>query len=68
MTDTYEDIINLPHPEPKTTVRMSRQARAAQFSPFAALSGYGDEIDKTSIESVERKLAAEQGEEFIEAP
>ncbi len=36
MTDNFDDIINLPHPEPKHHQRMSMLGRAAQFSPFAA--------------------------------
>lgn len=40
----YSDIIGLPHPEPKRHKRMSSSERAAQFSPFAALKGYDDEI------------------------
>ena len=40
----YDDIINLPHPESKTHPRMSEMNRAAQFAPFAALTGYDDEI------------------------
>ncbi|NMA84347.1 MAG: YolD-like family protein [Epulopiscium sp.] len=36
----YDDIINLPHHESKTHPRMSKLNRAAQFSPFAALTGY----------------------------
>ena len=35
----YDDIINLPHPTSKKHPRMSLYARAAQFSPFAALTG-----------------------------
>ena len=41
-TDRYDDIINLPHPEPTTRPRMAMENRAAQFSPFAALTGYDD--------------------------
>lgn len=44
----YDDIINLPHYEPKTHKRMSLEARAAQFAPFAALTGYEDEIKETA--------------------
>lgn len=33
----YQDIINLPHWEPKGRKRMSMEARASQFAPFAAL-------------------------------
>ena len=36
----YDDILHLPHPTSKTHRRMSRQDRAAQFSPFAAITGY----------------------------
>lgn len=38
----YDDIIHLPHHEPTTHPRMARENRAAQFSPFAALTGYED--------------------------
>ena len=44
----YEDIINLPHPEPKNHIRMSKEARSAQFAPFSALTGYSDAIKETS--------------------
>lgn len=33
----YDDIINLPHWEPRGRKRMSMESRAAQFAPFAAL-------------------------------
>ena len=40
----YSDIIDLSHPISEKHPRMSREARAAQFAPFAALSGYGEAI------------------------
>lgn len=43
----YEDIINLEHPTSKKHPRMSMEARAAQFSPFAALTGFEDELEET---------------------
>lgn len=46
--DMYGDIIHLPHFEPKTHPRMSMYKRAAQFAPFAALTGYGDAIDEAA--------------------
>lgn len=46
--DNYDDIINLPHPEPKNHRRMSMMARAAQFAPFAALTGHDDAIAETA--------------------
>ena len=48
MNDRYKYIINLPHYEPKNHKRMSREARAAQFAPFAALTGFDDMIDETN--------------------
>ena len=48
MIDKYADIINLPHPTSKRHPRMSMLDRAAQFAPFAALTGYGDVIDATA--------------------
>lgn len=44
----YDDIINLMHWEPKMHRRMSEQERAAQFAPFAALTGYDDMVKETS--------------------
>ena len=41
----YDDIIHLPHPEPKRHRRMARADRAAQFAPFAALTGFGTTLD-----------------------
>lgn len=43
----YEDILNLPHHVSKTRPQMSMLDRAAQFSPFAALTGYDDAIKET---------------------
>ncbi|MCD7861119.1 MAG: YolD-like family protein [Oscillospiraceae bacterium] len=48
MADTYEDIINLPHHQSETRPHMPNSERAAMFSPFAALSGYGDAITETA--------------------
>ena len=48
MTGEYDDIINLPLHVSKARQPMSMLERAAQFSPFAALTGYGDAIDETA--------------------
>ena len=42
----YSDIIDLPHHTSKKHPRMSMEARAAQFAPFAALTGYGEAIQR----------------------
>lgn len=43
----YDDIIDLPHYEPKHHPRMSMWSRAAQFAPFAALTGYDAAIKES---------------------
>ena len=48
MTNDYDDIINLPHYEPKHHPRMSMWNRAAQFAPFAALTGYDAAIQEVT--------------------
>ncbi len=48
MTGDYDDIINLPHHISKTRPQMSMKDRAAQFSPFAALTGYDSAIKEAS--------------------
>lgn len=45
--DKYKDIINLPHKQSSRRPQMSRIDRAAQFAPFAALTGYDDAIKET---------------------
>ena len=45
---TYDDIIQLPHPTSKHHPRMELSDRAAQFSPFSALTGYEAAIKETA--------------------
>ena len=40
MKDRYEQIIDLPCPTSSRHPKMEREARAAQFAPFSALTGY----------------------------
>ena len=46
--DKYAEIISHPHYEPKHHPRMSRMMRAAQFAPYAALSGHAGAIRRTA--------------------
>ena len=48
MTGSYTDILTLPHPTSKKHPRMTRTARAAQFAPFAALTGYNEAVKETA--------------------
>ena len=54
MKGPYDDIIDLPHYVSKTRKRMSMLDRAAQFSPFAALTGYDAAIRETGRLTDER--------------
>lgn len=48
MTGKYDDIIHLPHHVSKTRHSMKAIDRAAQFSPFAALTGYDATVKETA--------------------
>ena len=48
MTTEYDDIINLPHHTSRNHPRMTMEQRAAQFAPFAALTGHGAAIEETA--------------------
>ena len=69
MSGKYQDIIDLPHHVSKTRPPMPMSDRAAQFSPFAALTGYEEaigetarltdqrrELDENELESLNRQL------------
>lgn len=46
MTGKYDDILRLPHHVSASRKPMAITARAAQFAPFAALSGYDAEVQE----------------------
>lgn len=48
MGNNYDDIINLPHHTSETRPKMSMHDRAAQFSPFAALTGHDAALEETA--------------------
>ena len=47
MNNRYNEIINLPHHVSKMRPQMPMSDRAAQFAPFAALTGYDSAIKET---------------------
>lgn len=57
----YDDIINLPHHVSSTRPHMSIEERAAQFSPFAALTGHEDAIKETARQT-EREIILDENE------
>lgn len=61
----YDDMLLLEHPTSKRHPRMSGANRAAQFSPFAALTGYEDQIRDAWHERCDRILLSEEEQEKI---
>ena len=53
-THRYDDIINLPHPISRIHQPMPIEARAAQFMPFAALTGHAEAIRETARRHMEK--------------
>ena len=51
----YDDIITLPHHVSSRRKPMPRADRAAQFSPFAALSGFDGAVDETARQTEPRR-------------
>lgn len=67
MTGAYDDILHLDHFEPKKHPRQPMAKRAAQFSPFAALSGYGDAVEETARYTDAQTETPEETKERINA-
>ena len=65
MINDYDDIINLPHYEPKHHPRMSMWNRAAQFAPFTALTGYDAAIQESGRFTDNRVGLSESGNEEL---
>ena len=57
----YNDMINLPRPEP-VRARMDGLSRAAQFAPFAALTGYDEAVGETA-RLVDEKIELSEDEQ-----
>ncbi|MBQ7536058.1 MAG: hypothetical protein IJT43_10655 [Stomatobaculum sp.] len=60
--DSYEDIIHLPHHVSKKHPPMPLRNRAAQFMPFAALTGYEAEIEESARLTEEARDLSEDSE------
>lgn len=63
-SEKYKDIIDLPHHQSKTRQRMSMIDRAAQFSPFAALTGHNAAIIETA-RLTDRQIELDEGTKSI---
>lgn len=67
MKDNYKDIIDLPHHQSARHSHMPVEERAAQFSPFAALTGYEDSIMEAGRQTSQEKILAEDRKEELDA-
>ena len=65
MTGKYDDIIHLPHHISRKHPQMSAMDRAAQFSPFSALTGLGAQMDETARLTSERLELDEYAKESL---
>lgn len=63
----YDDIIGLPHHVSARHPQMSLHDRAAQFSPFAALSGYEDAVEEAGRLTSERPVLGEDAQALLDA-
>lgn len=59
----YDDILDLTRPEPESHPRMPRINRAAQFAPFAALTGF-EEIIRETAARAEKEESGDSGGHF----
>lgn len=66
MNNKYDDIINLPHHISKKHPQMTLEARAAQFAPFAALTGYEDAINETARQTSEKIELDDEAKEILD--
>ena len=64
--EKYADIIHLPNHRSPSRPHMSNYDRAAQFSPFAALTGYDAAVDETARLTRERTELDEQGKALLD--
>ena len=65
MKGKYDDILGLPHYEPKHK-RMTIEARSAQFAPFSALTGYEDLVEETGRITEKEKELNEDEKELLD--
>ena len=63
----YDHIMHLPNPEPTVRPRMAIEKRAAQFAPFAALTGYEESVAEEARLTEEKLELSEDMIDMIDA-
>lgn len=61
----YDDMLDMPHHQSGTRKHMSMEQRAAQFSPFAALTGYDEAIQESSRMTMPEIELSEEEQEVL---
>ena len=61
----YDDIINLPHHVSKIRKPMPMINRAAQFAPFAALTGHDEAITETARQTTPKRILSSDEQEIL---
>jgi hypothetical protein len=65
MADDYRDIMDMPHHVSKSRPQMPMRNRAAQFAPFAALTGYEEAVCETArLTESKAELCEDDAEEL----
>ena len=64
----YGDILYVEYPYESRHRKMPNSSRAAQFAPFAALSGYEESLNARLFENISRISEEEAGIPFVDAP
>ncbi len=65
MKQPYDDMLDFPHHVSSVHPQMPVKERAAQFAPFAALTGYGDVIQETGRQTCPKLELSESAQEEI---
>lgn len=65
--EKYQDIINIPYQKSIKRKQMSLNDRAAQFAPFAALTGYEESLKETSRKTTSKKELTQDDKDIISA-
>lgn len=61
----YSEIIDIPRPQFNSYNKMSRHDRAAQFAPFAALTGHKEAVDEKARETEKRRILDENQKDIL---
>lgn len=62
----YQDILYLEHPNPRRHPRQCASLRAGQFSPFAALNGYDEQLEEVSRYTISEMFLTDSEKDLLD--